>query len=80
MNFCFKRRKSYVHYKSWKNGDEDGSTFIMKEDFITIDEMFEQFPKWKEAWQNCNNEEYDGKYIYVYMGFGKGIFVDKSIY
>ena len=81
-------------------GDEDGSTFIIKEDnnyvsyridgwmygdrtkedFITLDEMFEQFPKWKEAWQNCNNEEYDGKYIYVYMGFGNGLSVDKSIY
>lgn len=51
-----------------------------KEDFITLGEMFEQFPKWKEAWQNCNNEEYYGKYIYVYMGFGKGLSVDKSIY
>ena len=81
-------------------GDEDGSTFIIKEDnnyvsyridgwmygdrtkedFITLDEMFEQFPKWKEAWQNCNNEEYDGKYIYVYMGFGNGLSDDKSIY
>ena len=81
-------------------GDEDGSTFIIKEDnnyvsyridgwmygdrtkedFITLDEMFEQFPKWKEAWHNCNNEEYDGKYIYVYMGFGNGLSVDKSIY
>ena len=81
-------------------GDEDGSTFIIRdgenynlyridgwmygdendEDYISCEEMFEQFPKWKEAWQNWNNEEYDGKYIYLYMGFGNGLSIDKSIY
>lgn len=81
-------------------GDEDGSTFIIKdgdnyipyrisgwmygdrnsENFISYGEMIEQFPKWKETWHNWNNEKYDGKYIYIYMGFGNGLSVDKSIY
>lgn len=53
---------------------------IHKLDNEYIQFITQQFPKWKEAWQNCNNEEYDGKYIYVYMGFGNGLSVDKSIY
>ena len=81
-------------------GDEDGSTFILKDDndyltyrvdgwmygdhsdkeFISMDEMSKLFPKWKETWDNSNNEKYDGKYIYIYAGFGNGVSIDKTIY
>ena len=83
-------------------GDEDGSTFIIKQDnkyikyrlsewmyhgkdfnkseHISLDDALKQFPKWKDAWQNSNNEDYKGKYKYLYMGFGNGLSVDNSIY
>ena len=76
-------------------GDEDGSTFIIKQDNkykiyrlsgwmypnketeISLDDALNQFPKWKEVWNNNGNEE---KYKYIYMGFGNGLSVDNSIY
>ena len=81
-------------------GDEDGSTFIMKdndklysyradgwmypssrdENFISLRDMSTQFPKWRETWENSFEDGYDGKYIYINMGFGNGLAVDKSIY
>ena len=81
-------------------GDEDSSTFIIKEgdnyipyridgllygnktqeDPISLGEMLKHFPRWKKAWHNWKNEDYDGKYIYIYMGFGNGLSVDKRIY
>ena len=79
-------------------GDEDGSTFIVKngdnliayraENWmyntkdckVTLEDMFSQFPKWKEAWDNASDENYSDKYKYIYMGFGNGLCVDKSIY
>ena len=51
-----------------------------KEDFISLDDALNQFPKWHEAWDNCSNENYKGKYKYLYMGFGNGLCVDNSIY
>jgi hypothetical protein len=47
---------------------------------ITLDDMEKVFPKWIEAWNNSTNKEYDGKYKYIYMGFGNGLCVDKSLY
>ncbi len=80
-------------------GDEDGSTFIIRndnefivyrvdgfmypnnsEEVITLDDMLKQFPKWHEVWHNQNNKDYQGKYKYIYMGFGNGLSVDNSIY
>lgn len=80
-------------------GDEDGSTFIIKnnnefkiyrvsgwmygknrDNEITIQDMFEKFPLWEECWHNWNEENYSGKYVYIYMGFGNGLCVDKRIY
>ena len=79
-------------------GDEDGITFIMKdnneltiyrvdgwlypkeENPITLDDAFKQFPKWREAWNNGEKENYNGKYRFIYMGFGNGLCVDNSIY
>jgi len=79
-------------------GDEDGSTFIVKQDNefiiyrisgwlygneddgISLDDVLKQFPKWHDAWDNSNNEEYKGKYKYLYMGFGNGLSVDNSMF
>ncbi len=47
---------------------------------ITLEDARKQFPKWSEAWQNANNENYQGKYKYLYMGFGNGLCIDSSIY
>ena len=43
--------------------------------------MFKVFPKWRELWHNnYNDKDYNGKYKYIYMGFGNGLCVDKRIY
>ena len=83
-------------------GDEDGSTFIIKngneltiyrvdgwmypkvneqEEYkISMDDVKKQFPKWHDAWKHGYEKDYEGKYKYLYMGFGNGLSVDKSIY
>lgn len=79
-------------------GDEDGSTFIIKNGnslkayrvshwmyntekcVIELKDMEKVFPKWIEAWNKSQDKDYDGKYVYVYMGFGNGLCVDKRIY
>ena len=74
-------------------GDEDGSTFIVRNgnDFIiyrvdgwmygkdmdiSLNDMLNQFPQWKESLE----EKSDEKYKCIYMGFGNRLFVDNSIY
>ena len=47
---------------------------------ISLDDALNQFPKWLEAWKHGNEKEYNGKYKYLYMGFGNGLSVDNSIY
>lgn len=47
---------------------------------ISLDDTINQFPKWLEAWKHGNEKEYNGKYKYLYMGFGNGLSVDNSIY
>ena len=83
-------------------GDEDGSTFVVKqkekyiiyrvegwmyrnknlkeEEFISLEDIEKQFPKWIKSWKNADNKDYKGKYKYLYMGFGNGLCVDYSIY
>ena len=80
-------------------GDEDGSTFIVKEnnefkvyrvdgwmygkadnDSISFQDALNQFSKWHEVLDNWDNENYQGKYKYLYMGFGNGLSVDNRIY
>lgn len=81
-------------------GDEDGSTFIIRQDNelaiyrvdgwmypkegkkvdISLNDFFKQFPKWVEAWKHSNEEDYNEKYNYLYMGFGNGLSIDNSIY
>ena len=83
-------------------GDEDGSTFIIKEESnykiyridgwmypskdldecnsISLSEMLKQFPKWNEILEHKDDENYIGKYKYLYMGFGNGLFIDNRVY
>ena len=60
-----------VHFANYYSG---------KNSEITLDDLEKVFPKWIEAWNNSSNKEYDGKYNYVYMGYGNGLCVDKSLY
>ena len=61
-------------------GDEDGSTFIIKKENISLDEALNQFPKWRKTWKESDKKEYNKKYKYLYMGFGNGLSIDNSIY
>ena len=74
--FIIKKDNNYITYRidGWMYGNHSDK------EFISIEEMFKQFPKWKETLDNSNNEKYDGKYIYVYTGYGNGVSIDKSIY
>lgn len=47
---------------------------------ITLDDALKQFPKWAKAWKNSDKEENIEKYKYLYMGFGNGLSIDKSVY
>ena len=75
-NFVVKNGDNYNFYRidGWMYGDSSDSNYISTE------EMFKVFPKWKEAWDNWNNSEYYGKYEYIYMGFGNGLCIDKRVY
>ena len=52
----------------------------MGEEDISLEDARKQFPKWHEAWQHSKEDNYQGKYQYLYMGFGNGLSVDHSIY
>ena len=80
-------------------GDEDGSTFIIKdgnkftiyradgwmyqkpdEIEVSLKDALKQFPRWQDAWDHAKEDDYKGKYKYLYMGFGNGLSIDNSIY
>ena len=69
-----------------KNGNEftiyrvDGWMNPSKNEVISMADIAKQFPKWYETWENVNNQDYKGKYRYLYMGFGNGLCIDNSIY
>lgn len=78
--FVLKIDDSYIPYRvngwMYSNKNERNS-----KNYISLDDMFQVFPKWKESWHNYYvDKEYNGKYIYIYMGFGNGLCVDKRIY
>ena len=71
--------------------DIDGSTFVIKKDnnyilyrvddlYIFMKDMFKIFPKWEDAWNNYYKKGYNDKYVYIYMGFGTGLCIDKRIF
>ena len=71
--FIIKKNDNYISYRV------DGWMYPTNRnnDNISLDDMFNAFPKWQDAWHNHSNND---KYIYIYMGFGNGLCVDKSIY
>lgn len=73
--FVVKNDNEYISYRvsGWMYGSKE-------KDNITLDEARKQFPEWYKAWENGTNEDYDGKYKHLYMGFGNGLNVDVSIY
>ena len=73
--FIIKDGNNYMIYRL------DGWMYPSKQkDIITLEDTKKQFPKWYEAWHNSNNENYHGKYQYIYMGYGNGLCVDNRIY
>ena len=47
---------------------------------ISLNDALKQFPKWNKAWKNNNKKDITEKYKYLYMGFGNGLSIDKTIY
>ena len=73
ITFIIKKDRDLIVYRI------DGLMY-QKEKEIYLKDVEEQFPKWFETWKNWNNENYQGKYQYIYMGFGNGLSIDNSIY
>ncbi len=73
--FVIKVNNKYVAYRVGTWGVE-----YKDNNYISFDDMLEHFPKWNNALKNCNKNKCNDKYIYVYMGFGNLLCVDKSIY
>lgn len=44
---------------------------------ITLDEFSKKFPLWMDMWKKSFESSNNGKYTYIYMGFGN---IDSSIY
>ncbi len=73
--FIIKEGSNYIIYRL------DGWMYPSDlKDNITLEDTKKQFPKWYEAWENSNDENYQGKYKYIYMGYGNGLCVDNRIY
>lgn len=75
ITFVIKEENEFTMYRvsGWMYAERTEESILLK-DAIKV------FPKWDETWKNCNNENYQGKYKYIYMGFGNGLSVDKRIY
>ena len=76
--FVVKEGNKLVIYRvdGWMNHNKS----LNEDEFISLDDVARQFPKWLETWKNNNNEKDQGKYKYLYMGFGNGLSIDHSIY
>ena len=76
--FVVKEGNKLVIYRvdGWMNHNKS----LNEDEFISLDDIAKQFPKWLETWKNSNNEKDQGKYKYLYMGFGNGLSIDHSIY
>ena len=47
---------------------------------ISLDDVSKQFPKWREAWKQGEENSSKEKYKYLYMGYGNGLSIDNSMY
>ena len=73
--FVIKNDKEFNIYRI------DGWMYSTREEnIISLEEVSKQFPEWYEGWEHFNDKDYQGKYKYLYMGFGNGLSVDNSIY
>ncbi len=76
--FVVKQGSGLVTYRidGWMYHNRD----IKEDEYISLDDASKQFPKWRDAWEHGNQENYKGKYKYLYMGYGNGLSIDTSIY
>ena len=72
--FVIKKGKNYIIYRI--DGLLYNKNKLKEDEIISLEDLTKQFPKFFEAWKNGDNE----KYKYVYMGFGNGLCVDKTLY
>ena len=72
--FVIRKDDKYTmyHVGGWYNPKVD-------EKDITLDDMFKVFPEWRKTLIK-QSENYSGKYVFIPMGFGNGLCVDKSVY
>lgn len=78
--FVIKKNDNYIPYRvdGWMDPNRGGKD---SDDYISLEDMSNVFPKWRETWHNYSKtKKQNGKYIYIYMGFGNGLCVDKRIY
>ena len=76
-SFVIKKDGEYLCYRinGWMYGPKD------RKDYISVEEAFEVFPEWQKTWhEEDENKKNDGKYIYIYMGFGNALCVDKRMF
>ena len=74
--FIIKHNKEFTIYRvdGWmyrKRGEQEE---------ISLNDALKQFPKWCKTWKKSDREDETKKYKYLYMGFGNGLSIDKSIY
>ena len=76
ITFVIKKDKELIVYRldGWMYPTKD------RNELISLNDAKEQFTKWFESWRNWNNENYQGKYKHIYMGFDNGLNIDNSIY
>lgn len=72
-NFIVKINNVFYPYRV------SGWTYSSEQDEITLEEFSKKFPLWMDMWNNAGDEE-NIKYHYIYMGFGNGLSIDKSVY
>lgn len=76
--FVIKKGNEYIIYRidGWMYPRRDTN----EKELITLEDAEKQFPKWLESWKHSNEKDYNGKYTYLYMGFGNGLSTDNCIY
>ena len=77
-SFIVKKNNEFIIYRlsEWMYRSKDFNEIK----HISLNDALNQFPKWHEAWKNGDDENYHGKYKYLYMGFGNGLSINNSIY
>lgn len=74
LTFILRNDNEFIAY------EVSGLVYPNEENNISLEEITKQFPKWYKGWKHANDKSYEGKYKYLYMGFGNGLSIDNSIY